>query len=74
MISIDFRNKLVPGLLALLRIAVGWHFLYEGVTKVFDPAWSSRPFLEGSGWIFGNIFRSIASHSGALQAVDFMNE
>ena len=74
MISIEFRNKLVPYLLAILRIAIGWHFLYEGLTKLFNPAWTARPFLEGSGWIFGNIFRSIASHPGALQVVDFMNE
>ena len=29
----------------LLRIAIGWHFLYEGVVKLLNPNWSSAAFL-----------------------------
>ena len=36
--------------LLLLRIAVGWHFLYEGVVKLFDPGWSSAGYLAESRW------------------------
>ena len=28
--------------LVLLRIFIGWHFLYEGVIKAYNPAWTSR--------------------------------
>jgi thiosulfate dehydrogenase [quinone] large subunit len=31
--------------LTLLRIVIGWHFLYEGISKAFTPAWSSADFL-----------------------------
>jgi thiosulfate dehydrogenase [quinone] large subunit len=31
--------------LVLLRIAIGWHFLYEGLTKVEKGGWSSKGYL-----------------------------
>lgn len=67
------RNKAVPGLLAILRIIIGWHFFYEGLIKIADPNWSARPFLEGSRWIFGDIFRWMASGETGLQIVDLAN-
>ena len=27
--------------LVLLRVLIGWHFLYEGVSKLINPYWSS---------------------------------
>lgn len=27
--------------LVFLRLAIGWHFLYEGIAKLFTPNWSS---------------------------------
>ena len=38
-------------ILVLLRLLVGWHFLYEGIVKLFNPYWTAKPFLltaEGS--------------------------
>jgi uncharacterized membrane protein YphA (DoxX/SURF4 family) len=67
------KNKIVPGLLALLRILIGWQFLYEGLIKLLDPIWSARSYLEGSRWIFGDIFRWIASGTTGIQIVDFLN-
>ncbi len=32
-------------LLVLLRVAIGWHFLYEGIIKAYNPAWTSRGYL-----------------------------
>ncbi|MCX6335150.1 MAG: DoxX family protein [Bacteroidia bacterium] len=68
------KNRIVHTLLALLRIVVGWHFLYEGLTKIFNPAWSARSYLEGSRWIFGDLFRWMASGDTGLQIVNFANE
>jgi len=67
------RNKIVPGLLALLRILIGWQFLYEGLIKLLDPTWSARPYLEGSRWIFGDIFRWMVSGTTGIQIIDFLN-
>ena len=32
----------------LLRIIMGWLFLYAGVTKIIDPAWSAAGYLKGA--------------------------
>ncbi|MCB9035089.1 MAG: DoxX family protein [Lewinellaceae bacterium] len=37
------RNQLF--FLASLRILIGWHFLYEGLIKVFNPGWTSKAYL-----------------------------
>ena len=68
------KNKILPALLALLRIVIGWHFLYEGLTKIFNPAWTARPYLEGSRWIFGDLFRWMASGDTGIQIINFANE
>lgn len=73
MISVKFRNKLVPVFLALLRIVIGWHFLYEGLIKLLNPSWSARQFLEGSRWIFGDLFRWMASGDTGMWIIDAAN-
>ena len=40
--------------LALVRIAIGWHFLYEAFTKLLDPGWTSSGYLESSTGPFAN--------------------
>jgi uncharacterized membrane protein YphA (DoxX/SURF4 family) len=73
MIYITFKSKLVPAFMALLRIVIGWHFLYEGIIKILDPAWSARSFLEGSRWIFGDMFRWMASGDTGLTIINNAN-
>jgi thiosulfate dehydrogenase [quinone] large subunit len=29
----------------LMRILIGWHFLYEGVLKMYNPTWTSKAYL-----------------------------
>ncbi|MFN8240965.1 MAG: DoxX family protein [Bacteroidales bacterium] len=71
---VTLKNRYFPFVAAFLRIAIGWHFLYEGLTKIFNPAWSARPFLEGSRWIFGDFFRWLASGETAMKIIDYANE
>ena len=60
-------------LLVLLRIAIGWHFLYEGISKLFTPGWTSAGYLEVSRWIFAGIFHWMAASPTVLTLVDFLN-
>jgi thiosulfate dehydrogenase [quinone] large subunit len=60
-------------LLTILRILVGWHFLYEGITKMVNPSWSAGPFLLESTWWFSGLFKAIATHPASLAVVDFLN-
>lgn len=59
--------------IGLLRIAIGWHFLYEGLTKLFTPVWTSAEYLEMSYGPFAKLFHAIAANPGLLEVVDFIN-
>lgn len=60
-------------MLTILRIAIGWHFLYEGISKFFNPNWSSAGYLIISKWIFSGFYHWIASTPSVLKIVDFLN-
>lgn len=60
--------------LVLLRVAIGWHFLYEGLVKVFNPAWSPFGYLMDSKGIFAPLFYAMASNPTILKVIDYMNE
>ena len=31
--------------IVLLRVLIGWHFLYEGIIKLYNPEWTSFGYL-----------------------------
>lgn len=57
----------------LLRMAVGWHFLYEGVTKLIIQDWSSYSYLANSTGPFSGFYHWLASSGGLLKIVDLLN-
>lgn len=57
-------------LLIVLRVAIGWHFLYEGVTKVLDGGWSSAGALAVTQGPLAGVFREMSSHWRLLDVVD----
>ena len=59
--------------LVALRFLIGWHLLYEGLSKLFNPLWSSKGFLNESQWILSGFADWIMSNSGVLNVVDFLN-
>jgi thiosulfate dehydrogenase (quinone) large subunit len=60
--------------LTLLRVLIGWHFLYEGLTKLFSaPVWTAKSYLLGSVGPFAPAFKAMALHPGVLNIVDKLN-
>ncbi len=59
-------------LLVVLRMGIGWHFLYEGVIKLFQTDWSSMTYLKGSYGFFSGFYHWMAADPGMVQAVDFI--
>ncbi|MBN2089545.1 DoxX family membrane protein [candidate division KSB1 bacterium] len=59
--------------LVILRIAIGWHLLYEGIIKLLTPDWSAASYLELSRWLFADFFRAIAANSTLLTIVNYLN-
>lgn len=60
-------------MLVILRVAIGWHFLYEGITKLLNPNWSSLGYLMDSGGLFQGFFHNMAANPTLLDVLDFMN-
>ncbi len=59
--------------LAVLRVVIGWHFLYEGLAKMMKPNWSASGYLLQSRGMFSGIFRWIAGNADVLSNVNQMN-
>lgn len=56
-----------------LRFCIGWHFLYEGIVKLWNPNWSAGGYLADSAGMFKKLFYWMAGNSSVLSAVDFLN-
>jgi len=58
--------------LVALRLLLGWHFLYEGVTKLFNPYWTAKSFLLTSEGILQPVFVWLAGEP-MIGAVNVLN-
>ena len=58
--------------LVILRIFIGWHFLYEGVIKLYNPSWTAKGYLMSSTGFLKGIFQGLASDS-IVGVVDALN-
>jgi thiosulfate dehydrogenase [quinone] large subunit len=59
--------------IVVLRVLIGWHFLYEGVAKMTTPGWSAAGYLLQSRGAFSGLFRWMASSPDVLAIVNPMN-
>jgi len=59
--------------LVFLRLAIGWHFLYEGLVKLANPNWTSAGYLLDSAGFMKPLFISLATNPGVLKVVDILN-
>ena len=56
--------------ITLLRVFVGWHFLYEGIAKVTAPTWSAAGYLRQARGPFAGLFKWLASQPNLLANAD----
>ncbi len=59
--------------LVILRVAIGWHFLYEGIAKLIQPNWTSLPYLMDSKGIMAVFFHTLGSSSQTVHIIDLLN-
>ena len=57
---------------ALMRILIGWHFLFEGIIKLYNPNWTSFGYLASAQGPLKDIFVSLANPS-IIGTVDVLN-
>jgi len=60
--------------LLVLRIFIGWHFLYEGMVKLLNPNWTATSYLMDSQGMFRSMFINMAGNAGLMKYIDFLNE
>ena len=58
-------------LFTILRISIGWHFLFEGIAKIFTPNWSSTSYLLNSSGPLASIFYALAQNKLILYLIDY---
>ncbi len=59
--------------LALLRVMIGWHFLYEGIAKLLKPEWSALSFLQQARGPLAGLFHWMAGNDAVLSYVNLLN-
>ncbi len=60
-------------MLIALQLAIGWHFLYEGLAKILNEHWTAAGYLAASQWWFQSLFEKLATSPGLLGVVDVLN-
>lgn len=65
--------KAQRNILVILRLLIGWHFLYEGFIKLLNPNWTAIGYLLDSQGFMSGFFHSLASNSETMAVLDFMN-
>jgi thiosulfate dehydrogenase (quinone) large subunit len=64
-------TRLQAWTMVILRILIGWHFLYEGVIKAYNPSWTSKGYLL-SATILKDFFIWLANDS-RISVIDNLN-
>lgn len=60
-------------IITVIRMAVGWHFLYEGISKLVVEGWSSETYLLNTNGWFSGFYHWLAMSPVRLEIVDIMN-
>jgi thiosulfate dehydrogenase (quinone) large subunit len=71
--EVNYSNWQVSALV-IVRVLIGWHFLYEGWVKVINPNWSAASFLNAAQGPLANLFKAMASNSSVLEVINFCNQ
>jgi len=67
------RSALKVTVLTVIRAAIGWHFLYEGLSKLLMEDWSSQSYLANASGFLSGFYHWLASGEGMVRVVDFLN-
>jgi len=58
--------------ITVLRVAVGWHFLYEGLAKMTSASWSAAGYLKQARGPFAELFKWLAAQPNLLANADLI--
>ena len=58
--------------ITVMRVVVGWHFLYEGIAKLMAPSWSAAGYLKQARGPFAELFKGLAANPNQLANADLV--
>src|SRR5512137_710000 len=58
--------------ITVLRVLIGWHFLYEGIAKLSSPSWSAAGYLKQARGPFAGLFKWLAAQPDLLANADLI--
>ena len=59
--------------ITILRVAIGWHFLYEGLSKILQGNWTASGFLLNTSGFLSGFYHTLASSPAVLNVIDILN-
>jgi len=60
-------------IITLFRVAIGWHFLYEGFSKIIAGNWSAAGYLANATGPFAGFYQWMAASGGLMKIIDPVN-
>jgi thiosulfate dehydrogenase [quinone] large subunit len=58
--------------ITVMRILIGWHFLYEGIAKLTSTTWSASGYLKQARGPFAGLFKWLAAQPNLLANADLI--
>ena len=58
--------------LMMLRLFIGWHFMYEGLVKIMNPKWTSLPYLLDSKGPAASFFIKLTQDDSLMTTINFL--
>jgi uncharacterized membrane protein YphA (DoxX/SURF4 family) len=59
--------------ITVIRVAIGWHFLFEGLSKIMAGNWTASGYLSNTSGFMSGFYHWLANSSVLLQTTDVMN-
>lgn len=72
--STQLYSKMQITWLVILRVFIGWHFMYEGLVKILNPKWTSLPYLLDSKGPAASFFISLTQNDALMTLINLFNE
>ncbi len=60
-------------IITLFRVAIGWHFLYEGFSKLWAGNWSAAGYLSKATGPFDGFYHWMDSSESMMKVIDPLN-
>jgi len=60
-------------IITLFRVAIGWHFLYEGISKLIGGNWTAAGYLAKATGPFAGFYHALAASETAMKIIDPLN-